>query len=131
MLEGRVENGNYMPAYLSATTVEQFAQLDDAEGNRPIVVINACQAGRAGYKLSGMGGFARAFLTGKAGVFVGALWSVGDEPARTFTEEFTRACWRGDRLAEASIAAREKARAAGEATWLAYVIYGHPHATVA
>lgn len=131
MLEGRIENGNYVPAYLSATTVEQFAQLDDAAGNRPIVVINACQAGRAGYKLSGMGGFARAFLTGKAGVFVGALWSVGDEPARTFTEEFYARLLAGDRLAEASIAAREKARAADEATWLAYVIYGHPHAVCA
>ena len=131
MLEGRVEGANYVPSYLSATTVEQFAQLDDAKGNRPIVVVNACQAGRAGYKLSGMGGFARAFLTGRAGVFVGALWSVGDQPARTFTEEFYERLLKGDRLAEAGIAAREKAREAGEATWLAYVIYGHPHAAIA
>src|SRR5262249_31504256 len=86
MLQGRVEAGNYLPAYLSATTVEQFARLESADGGRPMVVLNACQAGRAGYKLSGIGGFARAFLTGKAGVFVGALWSVGDQPARTFTE---------------------------------------------
>ena len=130
MLEGRIDGSDYVPSYLSATTVEQFARLDDAAGNRPIVVVNACQAGRAGYKLSGMGGFARAFLTGKAGIFVGALWSVGDEPARTFTEEFYERLLAGDRLAEAGIAAREKARASGEATWLAYVIYGHPHATV-
>jgi hypothetical protein len=130
MLEGWVENGNYLPAYLSATTVEQFAQLDDAQGHRPIVVINACQAGRAGYKLSGMGGFARAFLTGKAGVFVGALWSVGDQPARTFTEQFYERLLAGDQLAAGAISAREKARAAGEATWLAYVVYGHPHARI-
>ena len=128
MLEGRVDNGNYVPAYLSATTVEQFAKLDDATGNRPIVIINACQAGRAGYKLSGMGGFARGFLAGKAGVFVGALWSVGDQPARTFTEQFYDRLLAGDQLAAAVVAAREKARVAGEATWLAYVIYGHPHA---
>jgi len=93
--------------------------------------LNACQAGRAGYKLSGIGGFARAFLTGKAGVFVGALWSVGDQPARTFTEHFYERLLAGDRLAEATIAARGVAREAGEATWLAYVIYGHPHATPA
>jgi triacylglycerol esterase/lipase EstA (alpha/beta hydrolase family) len=130
MLEGRVENGNYAPAYLSATTVEQFAKLDDAVGNRPIVVINACQTGRAGYKLSGMGGFARAFLTGKAGVFVGALWSVGDQPACTFTEQLYRRLLAGDRLADAAISAREAARNSGEATWLAYVIYGHPHAVL-
>ncbi len=93
-----------------------------------MVVLNACQAGRAGYRLSGTGGFARAFLTGKAGVFVGALWSVGDQPARSFTEQLYKQLLAGDRLAEAAIAARESARNAGEATWLAYVIYGHPHA---
>ena len=130
MLEGRVDGGKYIPSYLSATTVEQFAQLDDSLGNRPLVVINACQAGRAGYKLSGIGGFARAFLAGKAGGFVGALWSVGDAPAQTFTQEFYERFLAGDRLAEAAIAGREKARLAGEATWLAYVVYGHPHATV-
>ena len=130
MLEGRVDAGKYVSAYLSATTVEQFAKLDDAGGNRPIVVINACQAGRAGYKLSGMGGFARAFLTGKAGLFLGALWSVGDRPARVFTEEFYERLLAGDSVADAAIAAREKARAAGEATWLAYIIYGHPHAVL-
>ena len=130
MLQGRIENGNYLPAYLSATTVEQFARLENADGARAMIVLNACQAGRAGYKLSGIGGFARAFLTGKAGVFVGALWSVGDQPARSFTEEFYNQLLAGERLAEAAIAARETARNAGEATWLAYVIYGHPHATV-
>jgi hypothetical protein len=130
MLQGRVESGNYLPAYLSATTVEQFARFESADGTRPMVVLNACQAGRAGYKLSGIGGFARAFLTGKAGVFVGALWSIGDQPARTFTEQLYKQLLNGDRLAEAAIAARETARNSGEATWLAYVIYGHPHAIV-
>jgi hypothetical protein len=128
MLQGRVENGNYLPAFLSATTVEQFARLENADGTRAMIVLNACQAGRAGYKLSGIGGFARAFLTGKAGAFVGALWSVGDQPARTFTERLYKQLLNGDRLAEAAIAAREAARDAGEATWLAYVIYGHSHA---
>ena len=130
MLQGRIEAGNYLPAYLSATTVEQFARLDSADGTRPIVVLNACQAGRAGYRLSGIGGFARAFLTGKAGAFVGALWSVGDQPARSFTEELYERLLAGDRLAEAAIAARDAARKADEGTWLAYIIYGHPHAVV-
>ena len=130
MMQGRVEGANYVPAYLSATTVEQFARLETKEGEAPMIVINACQAGRAGYKLSGIGGFARAFLTGKAGLFVGALWSVGDQPARTFTENLYTRLVAGDRLAEAAIAAREAARVAEESTWLAYVLYGHPHAVV-
>jgi CHAT domain-containing protein len=127
-LEGRVENQNYIPAFLSATTVEQHAALADPEGNRPVIVLNACQAGRAGYQLTGIGGFARAFLSRGAGVFVGTLWSVGDSPARTFTESFYQSLKSGRTVAQASIAARAAAEAAGDATWLAYAVYGHPHA---
>lgn len=131
LLQGRMEGREYVGAKLNATTVGQFARLEGVDGSRPIVVLNACQAGRAGYKLTGIGGFARAFLTGKAGIFVGALWSVGDQPARTFTEKFYECLLAGDLLAEAGISAREAARSASEATWLAYVVYGHPHATIA
>jgi hypothetical protein len=128
LLEGRVEHGNYLPAYLSATTVEQFANLMGGDGRRPAVVLNACQAGRAGYKLCGIGGFARAFLSRGAGLFLGCLWAAGDRPARRFTETFYERLLAGQTVAESAIAAREVARAAGEATWLAYVVYGHPHA---
>jgi CHAT domain-containing protein len=92
-----------------------------------MVVVNACQAGRAGYKLSGVGGFANAFLTGGAGAFVGTLWSVGDNPARVFTETLYKELLQGSNLSEAAIAARAAAQKEGGATWLAYVVYGHPH----
>jgi hypothetical protein len=137
MLEGRIEDvledgmkkQKYIPVYLSATTVEQYSNLR-TPANRPMVTLNACQAGRTGYTLTGLGGFAQAFLRGGAGAFVGALWSVGDSPARTFTERLYLELSKESEplnLSEAAIIAREAARTAGDATWLAYVIYGHPH----
>jgi CHAT domain/Ternary complex associated domain 7 len=127
MLEGRVEDGLYIPAYLSASTAEEYADLI-RDNRRPIVVLNACQLGLSGYKLTGIGGFSQAFVKKGAGLFIGALWSVGDTPARDFTEGFYKSLLAGDSVAGASIKAREAARLASGATWLAYVVYGHPHA---
>jgi hypothetical protein len=129
LLEGDMKGGEYEPAFLSATTAEQYSNLRAAD-NRPMVVVNACQAGRAGYKLSGIGGFAQAFLKGGAGAFVGTLWSVGDRPARVFTETLYAELLRGANLSEAATIARRAARQEGVATWLAYVVYGHPHMRV-
>ena len=73
-----------------------------------------------------VGGFAQAFLKGGAGVFVSTLWSVVDEPARKFTEEFYTALLAGKTIAEAATFARQSTHAAGDPTWLAYVVYGRP-----
>jgi hypothetical protein len=127
LMEGRVEGTKYILDPLTATTAEAHANLR-TDQQAPIIVLNACQAGRAGYQLTGVGGFAKAFLLKGAGAFVGTLWSVGDSPARNFTEEFYTQLRKGATIAEATIEAREKARSAGDATWLAYVVYGHPHA---
>lgn len=126
LMQGHVENGNYVLDSLNTTVVSRFSNLK-ADDNNPMVVLNACQAGRAGYKLTGIGGFADAFLMGGAGAFVGALWSVGDSPARTFTETMYEKLISGKNLSEATIEARNAAKEAGEATWLAYAVYGHPH----
>lgn len=128
LLQGRVEGTNYVTERLHPSVVEQSANLIGPEGNAPMVVLNACQAGRAGYKLTSIGGFSRAFLRKGAGMFVGALWAVGDAPARTFTEKLYDRLLAGDPLAQATVAAREAARQAREATWLAYTVYGNPHA---
>ena len=127
LMQGYVQNDNrYVVNELSATTIEQYSRLNQ-DGNRPIVVLNSCQTGRTGYTFTGVGGFARAFLKGGAGVFVGALWSVGDRSARTFTEKFYTALLDGSTLSESTIQARETARRSGDATWLAYAVYGHPY----
>ena len=125
MLEGRREGENYIPAHLGSTTVSQFSQLE-ADDNRPMIVLNACQVGRAGYTLTGISSFAQAFLEGGAGAFVGPLWSVGDRPARIFTETLYCNLLDGQNLAQATQNARNQAQKAGDATWLAYAVYGHP-----
>lgn len=130
MMQGRVENNAYVPEYLNATTVSEFGRLADAEGNRPIVVLNACQVGRAGYQLTSIGGFAAAFTKAGAGAFVSSLWSVGDQPARTFTETWYQQLLDGNTMTDATIAARQAAADAGDATWLAYTVYAHPHAVI-
>ena len=131
MLEGRVEGSNYIPEYLSATTVEYNSNLRNSDGNRPLVFVNACQTGRLGYKLTGLGGFARAFLTAGAGIFAGTLWSVGDHPASAFAQHFYKEMRAGANLSEATIRAREQARLDGDASWLCYSVYGHPLALLA
>lgn len=129
MLLGRVEGTSYIPLYMNSAPIQQLT-LTGPEGNRPLVILNACQVGRVGWQLTSVGGFAEAFLRAGAGAFVGALWSVGDKPARTFTEGLYAALLAGRSIAEAACAGREAAQTAGEATWLAYVVYGHPLATV-
>jgi hypothetical protein len=37
----------------------------------------------------------------------------------------------GDELSNAAIKAREEARKSGDASWLCYVVYGHPSAKLA
>lgn len=129
LLQGRVEDSNYVPDYFSATTAEYHSNFQRDGQPGPMIMLNACQVGRASYKLTGTGGFARAFLKRGASAFVGTLWSVGDSPARTFTEEFyTQLKDHKARIADATRSARAKAQQAGDATWLAYVVYGHPHA---
>ncbi len=128
LLEGRVEGANYVTEKFRASVIENLSGLVGEDGVHPIVVLNACQAGRAGYKMTNIGGFSRAFLGKGAGMFIAALWSVGDAPARNFTEKLYERLLANDTLAEATIAARKTAKTAREATWLAYTVYGNPYA---
>ena len=140
MLEGQVvqttQGAQWNREMLLASTVEQVADLRGMDGNRPLVIVNACQTGRLGYSLTGLGGFATAFLgtregtgdsRGKAGAFVGALWSVGDDPASGFVAELYAQLLAGKTMSQAARAARKAAAQAGEGTWLAYTVYAHPH----
>lgn len=77
LLEGRVEGANYVTEKFRASVIENLSGLVGEDGVHPIVVLNACQAGRAGYKMTNIGGFSRAFLGKGAGMFIAALWSVG------------------------------------------------------
>lgn len=81
-MKGAVRQGEYVKDMLTAGAVETYGDLARPDGSGPLVFLNACQVGRAGYSLTGLGRFARAFLSIKAGGFVGTLWSIGDTSAR-------------------------------------------------
>ena len=99
-------------------------------GIGPVVVLNACQVGQAGELLTTVGGFAKAFLDAGASAFVSCLWSVHQEPSRIFVEKLYEELLDGTPMATASARAREAARKAGDATWLAFVVYSRPDAVL-
>ena len=130
LLTGTIENDQWVPRYLKADFIAATAQLQEPGHSGPIVMLNACQVGRAGWRLSSIGGFAESFIRAGAGVFVGSLWSVGDEPAHQFSEAFYKALLVGQTLAQAAVQGRNAAAECQEGTWLAYVVYGYPHAVL-
>jgi hypothetical protein len=128
LLKGRMEGGQYVLEPLRASVVAQNFRITQADGTRPIVVLNACQVGRLGYQLANIGGFATAFVGGGAGAFVSSLWSVGDRPATIFMQTLHKGLTDGASVAEAATRGRVAARASGDASWLAYTVYAHPDA---
>jgi len=97
---------------------------------RPLVFLNACQIGRSGMSLTDIGGWAKQFLLAGAGAFVGAYWSVYDEPAYNFARELYNRLLAGEPIAQAAREARLAIKSTGDPTWLAYTIFADPFATV-
>jgi len=96
----------------------------------PLVFINACQVGRSGMGLTGIGGWARRFVQVGAGAFIGAYWSVYDESAFAFAKAVYTRLLDGMPIGEAVRQARASVRAGGDPTWLAYTVFADPLATV-
>lgn len=113
---------------LTPELITGYCQLKGEDGSQPIVVLNTCCAGKTGYYITGISGFASAFLEREAGVFVGALWEIGDEPAYVFIETFYKALLNGDKIADAVTKGRKEAYKKGDATYLSYVVYADPFA---
>ena len=97
---------------------------------RPAFFLNACQVGRQGWALTGLGGWANRLVSGGAGLFVGPLWEVSDDGALQFATAFYGGLLAGETVAEATRQGRLAARESGDPTWLAYSVYGHPNARV-
>jgi hypothetical protein len=94
----------------------------------PIVFLNACQTGRQGYSLTGIGSWARQFLAVRCAAFIGSLWSVNDDLAFTFAQAFYTRLSAGATLGEAVRYARLAVKAADptDPTYLAYTLYADP-----
>ncbi len=97
--------------------------------NAPLIFLNACESAGTGSALTGLGGFANAFLQAGAGALIGTLWSIPGVPAVALTQAFYRAFLInqlpiGAAMHQARLAVREKFPQ--DPTWLAYTVYAHP-----
>ena len=121
---------------ISLTGDESFSP-EDVSGQaanvglaHPLVFFNACQVGRGGMALTGIGGWARRFVQVGAGAFIGAYWSVYDEAAFAFAKEVYARLLASMPIGEAVKQARIAVRAEGDPTWLAYTVFADPLASV-
>ena len=96
--------------------------------DRSAIMFNACEVGRSGLALTGVGGWANRVVSAGAGLFFAPMWAVTDEPAQIFAEQFYTALGSGQPIADACRIARRAARLSGDLTWLAYSLYAHPNA---
>jgi hypothetical protein len=96
----------------------------------PLVFFNACQVGRPGMTLTGVGGWASRFIKAGAGAFIGAYWSVVDEPAFDFAKAVYDRLRAGTPVGTAVRDARIAIRTPGDPTWLAYTVFADPFAVI-
>lgn len=96
-----------------------------------LVFLNACRTEGASPVYTQMEHWAEKFLNAGATAVIGTSWAVRDGTARTFADTIYRDLAKGKNLGQAVHAARLAAKAnAGDPTWLAYIVYGDPMATV-
>lgn len=119
------ENEAITPQHLVGPEIE-----DHLRRVRPAFFFNACQAGRLGWNLTGMGGWASRLIACGAGMFLGPLVDVEDETALLMAMSLYKALLNGETVAEATRQARQAVRPTGSPSWLAYSLYAHPNAKV-
>jgi hypothetical protein len=97
----------------------------------PLVILNACQVGRAGRSLGGHAGWPQAFIKAGAGAFIAPFWSISDGKASVFAQAFYEALLgESQTIGEAVRAARDAVKNDIDPTWLAYVVYAYPDAKI-
>jgi hypothetical protein len=120
-------NGRTQYISISANVVGKLAHLWP---RRPLVFLNACEAGRLGESLTAWGGWPKKLIASGAGAVVGASWPVRDVASSKFAQAFYDALLAGETLAAAATQARIAASTSGDATWVSFKVFGDPHATL-
>ena len=112
--------------------LESFVADETLADSAPLVFINACQSGSPAVSFNKLEGWAAQFVEAGAAAFIGSLWAVADESAPEFAAQVYRRLSAGFPLGEAVMDVRRAAASAhgNDPTWLAYTVYGDPHATV-
>lgn len=98
--------------------------------HRPAFVFNACEVGRQGWAITGLGGWASRLIGAGAALFLAPLWIVNDGAALKFSKAVYQSLLAGQTVAEAIRQGRLAARREGDPTWLAYSLYAHPNARI-
>jgi hypothetical protein len=106
--------------------------------HRPLVFLNACQTGAAGELLGFVFGWPQAFLRMGATACIAPLWSVIDESAKDAAADFYELVLKGNKesggkpvaLGEALRTIRSKWKDKKTLTYLGYILYGDPTATL-
>jgi hypothetical protein len=101
--------------------------------DRPLIFLNACQAGQQGWSLTRLDGWAaRLVVSCRCGAFIGPLWDMNDKLAYEFACAFYDALRASATIGQAAQATREKLRQRypTNPAWLAYNVYAHPNARV-
>lgn len=96
---------------------------------RPVVFLNACEAGRETISLVGAGGFAKQFVDAGACAVIAPLWSVGDNEAFEVATDFYSAVRAEPETPFGEILRRIRTKAyEGDSkdTYAAYCLYGDP-----
>jgi hypothetical protein len=122
-------------ADLFATRVWSVATRRGIGRQRPLVFLNACQTAAAGELLGFVFGWPQAFLRMGATACIAPLWSVIDESAKDAATDFygmvLKAADNGSiSLGEALRAIRSRWKDKKSLTYLGYVLYGDPTATL-
>lgn len=114
--------------HLSGTVAERIAL------GRPLVFLNACHAGRQGWALTKLEGWAAAWIHNcRVGAFVSPLSAVRDSSSRRFSEVFYKQLADGVTIGAATQNARLRLVAENDADLLdalSYAVYAHPNARV-
>ncbi len=118
-----------------------FVSSDLGRKTKSFLFMNACQVGVGGDELGQYAGFPGMAIGAGFSGFIGPLWSVNDQIAKSIALDFYRRAFGSDGTPPkpvAEVLADMRSQYASEAdpkkrsaTWLAYVHYGHPHFTFA
>jgi CHAT domain-containing protein len=97
---------------------------------QPLIFLNACQVGRSGLSLTGIGGWAKQCLAAGASAFIGPYWAVYDQSAYAFAQALYDRLLAGLPIGQAAQEARVTVKSMGDPSWLAYTIFADPAAKV-
>jgi len=121
------------PSDLTPLTVGRSEVCDGLGSQHPLVFLNACEVGATAGSISLVAGFPAAFLYAGAAAVISPLWVVNDERAHHIAEAFYRAVFvpgGGRTLGDVMREVRRSWKDEKHLTFLAYVLYGDPMATI-